>query len=460
MQLLFKVSNLDRTEIVRIVDKAIDLQLLIDLPTWVEIGFAHDRIKEAFYGNIKKDKRKKMHIETANAIEETNRENIPSVMFDLAHHFFEGGDTDRAIIFAFPAGILAMSRFGKKEALNYVRLAMRLLDEGGLSKTAQWIKILSNMSKVYLTIGEYDKAIDILQELPPKIKSDIEKAEIYSHICAAYLRKGDWQKCEEYAILCGKLLGESFTDNKLILTILLVKEIIILLVHLLVPGVFTRSRTGKTVEYHKLRANFELPVLWSYIYSNTLKFSRITLRELNVALSKIGRSVELGTAIGGFGGILIALSLFNLAIRYHQKALAMREGLNDQWGAAHSYQFLGICYQWKGNYRKSIECFQESAARFNKMGDIYETGNSYAGLVHNYLFLSDYEKLKRHLDRYYVITNEQSDFYGINEAWIYSTPYFLETGDVDTAEWFGITAYNYSNDSNNLFAQCQSHIEL
>jgi predicted ATPase/AraC-like DNA-binding protein len=460
MQLLFKVSSLDRTEIVRIVDKAIDLQLLIDLPTWGEIGFAHDRIKEAFYGNIKKDKRKKMHIDTANAIEETNRDNIPSVMFDLAHHFFEGGDADRAIIFAFPAGIMAMGRYANEEALNYFRLALRLLEEGGLSKTAQWIKILSNMSKVYLTIGEYDKAIDILQELPPKIKSDIEKAEIYSHICAAYLRKGDWQKCEEYAIRCGELLGEHFTDNKLMLAILLIKEIFILLVHLLVPGVFTRSRTGKTVEYNKLRAKFALPVLWSYIYSNTLKFSRIALRELNVALSKIGRSVELGTAIGGFGGILMSISLFDLAIRYHQKALAMREGLNDQWGASQSYQFLGICYLWKGNYRKSIECFEESAARFNKMGDIYETGNSYAGLVHNYLFLSEYEKLKRHLDRYYVITNETSDFYGINEAWIYSTPYFLETGDIDTAEWLGIAAYNYSIDSSNLFVQCKSHIEL
>ena len=84
------------------------------------------------------------------------------------------------------------------------------------------------MSKVYLTIGEYDEAIEILQELPPRIKSDIEKAEIYSHICAAYLRKGDWQKCEEYAIKCGELLGEYFTDNKLILTTILVKEFLIL----------------------------------------------------------------------------------------------------------------------------------------------------------------------------------------------------------------------------------------
>ena len=143
MQLLFKVSDLDRTEIVRIVDKAIDLQLLIDLPTWGEIGFAHDRIKEAFYNNIKNDKRKKLHIDTANAIEENNRDNLMPVIFDLAHHFIEGGDTDRAIIFAFPAGIMAMGRYANEEALNYFKLALRLLEEGGLSKTAQWIKILT-----------------------------------------------------------------------------------------------------------------------------------------------------------------------------------------------------------------------------------------------------------------------------------------------------------------------------
>ena len=96
------------------------------------------------------------------------------------------------------------------------------------------------------------------------------------------------------------------------------------MIHLLVPGVFTRSRTGKSVEYYKLKAKFALPVLWSYIYSNTLKFTRITLRTLNIAMSKIGRSVELGMAIGGFGGILMSVSLFDLAIRFHKKALAMR----------------------------------------------------------------------------------------------------------------------------------------
>jgi len=460
MRILFKVSGLDRTEIVRIIDKAIDLQLLIDLPAWGEIGFAHDRIKEAFYGSLDEAKRKGLHIGIANAIEENNRDNLSPVIFELAHHFIEGGDTDRAIIFAFPAGIMAMGKYANEEALKYFRTALDLLEKEGHRGSIQWIRIQVNMSRVFLTIGSYDKAIETLSEIAPLMESDVEKADIYSHICAAYLRKGDWKKCEEYAMKSGEILGERFTDNKVLLIATLVKELALLGLFSLFPRLVVRFRRRKFVEFNKLKAKFAVPVLWSYIYSNTLKFTRFTLRVLNIAISKIGKSPELGMAIGGFGSILMAISRFNLALKYLTIALEMREKLLDQWGSAQSYQWLGYCHQWKGDYRSSIDCFEESVRRFKKMGDIYELGNSYAGLVHDYLFLADYEKLKHFLDQYYMITNQTNDFYGINEAWIYSTPYFLETGNIDTAEWLGNAAYNYSLDTNIHFTQCTSCIEL
>ncbi len=460
MQILFRVSGLDRTKIVLIIDKAIELQLLVDLPSWGEIGFAHDRIKEVFYGNLDVEKRKGLHIQIANAIEESNRDNLGPVIFELAHHFIEGGDTDRAIIFAFPAGIMAMGKYANEEALKYFRTALDLLEKEGHRASPQWVRIQVNMSRVFLTIGSYDQAIETLHEIAPLMESDIEKADIYSHICAAYLRKGDWKKCEDYAMRSGELLGERLTDNKIILVATLAKELALLGLFSLFPRLVVRFRRKKSVEYNKLKAKFAVPVLWSYIYSNTLKFTRFTLRALNIAISKIGKSPELGMAIGGFGSILMAISRFNLALKYLTSALTMREKLQDQWGAAQSYQWLGYCHQWKGDYRSSIECFEESARRFKKMGDIYEIGNSYAGLVYNYLFLADYEKLKHYLDQYYIITNQTNDFYGINEAWIYSTPYFLETGGIETAEWLGIAAYNYSLDTNILFTQCTSSIEL
>lgn len=460
MQLLFKVSSLDRTEIVRIIDAAIGLQLLVDLPAWGEIGFAHDRIKEAFYNSLDDEKRKALHLTIANAIEESNRDSLSPVIFDLAHHFIEGGDTDRAIIFAFPAGIMAMGKYANEEALSYFRTALKLLEAGGHRGSIQWIKIQVNMSRVFLTVGNYDQAIETLCEIAPLMESPIEKADLYSHISAAYQRKGDWKKCEEYAILSGELLGEHFIDSKIVIIATLAKELVLLGLHSLFPRLFVRFRRVKTKEYNRLKATFALPVIWSYIYSNTLKFTRFTLRALNIAISKIGKSPELGMAIGGFGSILMAISRFNLAQRYHEAALSMRERLNDQWGAAQSYQWLGYCHQWKGDYRKSIECFEESARRFKKMGDIYEIGHSYAGLVNNYLFLADYEPLKQYLDQYNKITSQTNDFYGINEAWIYSTPYFLEKGLIETAEWLGTAAYNYSLETNILFTQCTSCIEL
>jgi serine/threonine protein kinase/AraC-like DNA-binding protein/tetratricopeptide (TPR) repeat protein len=460
MQLLFRLSELDRTEIVRIIDKAIDLQLLVDLPTWGEIGFAHDRIKEAFYNNIRKDKKKKLHLAIANAIEENNKDDLLPVIFDLAHHFIEAEDTDRAIIFAFPAGTMAMKRYANEEALNYFKLALKMLEEKGLGKNEQWIRILVNMSKVYLTVGKYDQAIQMLLEVAPLIKNIFQRADIYSNISAAYFRKGDWNKCEDYAIQSGTLLGEHFPDNRVVIIASIVKELIQMLINLIFPGVLIRFRREKTIENNKLRAKFALPVLRTYIYANTLKFTRLTLRAHNVAISKIGKSVELGMAISGLSNILMAMTRFNLSLRYHKKALALKESLNDQWGAAQSYQWLGYCHLWSGKYRKSIECFDESARRFKSMGDMHETGNSCSSLIHNYLLIADYTSLRNILDQYFTIANDTNDFFGINLGWILSTPFFLETGDIETAESLGIAAYNFSQDSKIMFTHCWSCIEL
>ncbi len=460
MQLLFKMSDLDRTEIVRIIDKAIDLQLLVDLPTWGEIGFAHDRIKEAFYSNIRKDKRKKLHLAIADAIEINNKDDLSPVIFDLAHHFIEGGDTERAIIFTYPAGVMAMARYANEDALKYFMLTLKILEETGLAKTPQWTRIAVNISQIYMTVGKYDEAIQMLLKAAPLMNNTNKQADVYSNISAAYFRKGDWEQCEEYAIKAGKLLGERFTDNRRLIILTIVKEILLLSINLLLPGVLIRFRKEKTVENNKLRAKFSLPLLRTYLYSNTLKFARFTLRAHNVAISKIGKSPELGMATGGLANIFMAMTRFKLSERYHRNALAMRESLNDQWGAAQSYQWLGYCYQWSGRYRKSIDCFEESSRRFKNMGDIFETGNSCASLIHDYQLIGDYKSVSQHLDQYFTITSETSDFFGISMAWILSTPYFLETGDIETAESLGLAAYNYSKDARIQFTHCLSCIEL
>jgi len=460
MKLLFRLSDLDQTEIVRIIDKAIDLQLLIDLPTWGEIGFAHDRIKEAFYSSIRKDRRKKLHLAIADAIEENNKDDLAPVIFDLAHHFIEGGDSDRAIIFTYPSGIMAMARYANEDALNYFNLTLKILEDKGLEKTAQWIRIAINISNIYLTVGKYDQAIQLLLEVAPLLSDRNQRADVFSNISAAYFRKGDWIKCEEYAIQAGTLLGERFPDSTAFLIAAIFKELLLLFINLIIPGVLIRFMKEKTVENNKLRAKFSLPVLRTYLYTNILKFTRFTLRAHNVAISKIGKSSELAMAIGGLGNILMALTRFTLANRYHRKALALRESLDDQWGAAQSYQWLGYCYQWSGNYHKSIECFDESSRRFKSMGDIFEITNSCAALIHNHLLIADYHAVNQYLDQYFSLITETNDFFGTNMAWILSTPFFLETGDLDTAETLGIAAYNYSMDAKIMFLHCMSCIEL
>ncbi|MBN2159652.1 MAG: AAA family ATPase [Spirochaetes bacterium] len=460
IKLLFRVGELDTMEVVRIIDKAIDLQLLVDLPVWGDIGWGHDRIREVFYNSIRKETRKNLHLAVGNAIEELNKDNLENEMFDLAHHYIEGGDVERSIIFAYPAGIMAMNKYANEEALKYFKLALKLLEHEGQGRGFQWLKILTNMSKVYLNIGNYDEAIEMLQKILPIIKNPRDKSEIYSQICSAYYKKGDWAQCEENARNASVLLGEWLPSSRPSIAISILKELLLMLLVSIFPGIFINIRSEEKVELNKRKAKFFLPVLWSYILSDIPKFVRTTIRSVNMAQCNIGKSVELGMALGGYGALLMSVPMFKKAIKNHERSLAMREEVNDTWGIAQSLQWMGYCYQWMGDYRKSIDCFAEAVRLFKKVGDVWETGMSFGGQSYNYILLSDYSAAKKCLDEYYEIVSQSKNSFGLSEVLSNTVPYYFEQGDVENALITGQKAYEYSLENNILLIHCRACADL
>ncbi|MBN1799518.1 MAG: sigma 54-interacting transcriptional regulator [Spirochaetales bacterium] len=415
--ILFRLLDYEAAEIIRIVDRAIQLQLLDeDLQERGALFFVHDRIKEAFYKKCGDKERMALHKKIGKTLEQMNQGSTDRIIFDLAYHFIEGKDDEKILEYGYPAGVKAGDHYAYEEALRYLTLTNTIIEERGERGRELWVNTNRSISEIYLIIGRNDEAIDISRKILPYIESKLKKADIYKQITKAYFKKGDWQKCEQYGRQGLALLGEKIPIGTVAAVFRIIKEFIIHIIHIILPTIFVRKNSHKNSAKYELILAFHGSLNWTYVLNDILKFVGATLRLLNLAESKLGNSIERGIGLAGYASICMAIPLFKHAIRLHEKALNQRKELKDEWGVAQSLQFLGFCYQWKGEYAQSIRCFSESLNIFKKIGDVWEIKMNLSGLDMNYFYAADYEKSQEYNAEYMKVCEQLNDNFGKSGA--------------------------------------------
>lgn len=460
IDLLFKVCNYDKKDIVEVVDKAISLQLLEeDLQEKGKILFVHDRIKEAFYTNIDKAKKKQLHQKIANTIETTSNTDDENIIFDLAYHYNNAEDNEKTITYSYPSGIKSKENYANEEAIKYFTVVKDILEEKGKKGNEQWIDVNENIGEIYLLIGKPDEAIEIFNSVLPFVENECKKAIIYKHISKTYLGKGDFYNCEKYSKIGLKLLGEKLPAKKLIIIFDIIKELIVHILHNIFPYIFIKNKKN-IKKKDKIIVNFFSFLNLAFSLNEPLKGIRSILRSLNFSESKIGKSKELGMAICYFANLCMYVTLFKKALKYHEKGLKLREELNDKWGVGESLFYYGLWNLWTGHYRKSIEYLNKGIHIFGRIGDIKQITLLGGNIYHSCILSGEYEKAKAINDKHYEKSAKINDNFGLSAALAYYSKYYLEKGDLEEAYKYALESYNLSYKENISLFLCESSTYL
>ncbi|MDY6934421.1 MAG: diguanylate cyclase [Spirochaetota bacterium] len=459
IDLLFKLSEINQERILTIIDKAIDLQLLEKSPfDQRKLLFVHDRVRDAFCHELSTERERMIHLKIAQALEVQGRND--DVIFSLARHYTEAEEHDKSLKYLIPAGNIAKERYANEEAIRYYRLALKLLEEKCQDGINEWVETSNNLGEVFSTIGNYDEAIEIFNRLLPYTDTPNSKANIYNQINRAYFKKGNSKECEEFGREGLRLLDEYLPVNTFLVIVSIIKEFLIHLFFSLFPGLYNRNKENPQLERDRLIINIYHSLNWSYALNDVLKFVRSILRMLNVSMSRIGKSKELGLSMGGFASLCMVIGLFKRSIEYNVRSLKLKEELSDQWGIAQSLQFMGFCYQWMGEYIKSIDCFNKSITKFEIMGDSREIVMSINCLISNYIYLCDIDRATALIDQYIeIIEKSNDDFQICFIRWINSELYFKK-GDYEESERWGIRCCNHSFDKELWVVYCRAKISL
>ncbi|MCK4797180.1 MAG: GAF domain-containing protein, partial [Spirochaetes bacterium] len=376
------------------------------------------------------------------------------VLFDLAYHYIEGGNQEKALIYGLPAAEKAKASYANDNAINYYKIVINILEKKAKRDDELWIRVNEELAEVYLTIGMNDLAINICNDILPLQKNALEKAKVYRKIGIAFFKKGDWEKCEDALLLGLKLLGENVPKKKKGLIISIIKEFFVYVLHKIFP-VFFMSKEGKTVKPKDKEIILIYTTLnWMYILSDVFKLICTILRTLNITKSRIGKSPDMGQALGEYASLLMAIPFFKKSIKYHKKALKIREASGDEWGVAQSLQWLGYCYLWQGDSQKSNEVFQISKEKFQRLGDIWELGIVVNGLGYVDFYKGNFNGAYEFYSQYLKICQKTRDNYGITSAIENIAQVYTNQGIfIEAEEWYKKGLY-LSEEEKIWFATC------
>jgi len=434
---LFELCNrwtnvkLTDNDVVKIVDKAINLQLLEeDFQEKGKILFVHDRIKDAFYKNIGNKERKKLHLDIADKLEKMNSKNIENIIFDLINHYIEGNNKDKILKYIYIAAVKAQENYAYNNAIKYLKIGISKLK----NNTDDWIKLNTLLGEIYLIIGKFNEAIKIFNMLLPLIKSNNEKAKIYRNICDSYFKKGDFATSEKYGYEGLKLLGLKLPITKKSIILSIIKELIIHFISFIFYKRNLKHSNTKINEKYLTILSFSLTLGWMYTLDGSLKFINIFLYNLNISLIHIGKSKILGFSLSGYASLLMGLTLFKTSLKYHKLGLKIIKSVKDEWCIAQSYQLFGYYFLFMGKYAKSIMFFKKSYSKFENIGDIWEMAMCLSGMHHTYQCLSDYKNTQKCLNDFLHYSELIKNDYYIEMYKVMQSLRYIDTGQYNEAE--------------------------
>jgi pimeloyl-ACP methyl ester carboxylesterase len=165
-----KVSGLNR---VRLLKSLSNIERKHHLVHSFEGGcrFDHSKIREALYNEIPSDLRKEYHSMIAGCMEEENKGHLKEVVNELAYHYYQSGNTHKAIPYLLKAGEDAREKWAVFEAVKFFSQALEMMgnDERWSEDKTRTLEALGD---VYAFAAQHEKANECYEKGMASAKDD------------------------------------------------------------------------------------------------------------------------------------------------------------------------------------------------------------------------------------------------------------------------------------------------
>jgi tetratricopeptide (TPR) repeat protein len=167
---LQRISQRREEEVERALEEAAAVGLVSEVGE-DKYAFNHALTQQAFYDDLPARRRRRLHLAVAEALDSLPDSLRNQRAGDIARHFIESGDTERALPHALQAGDQAQQVFAYSEAERYYRMALELgsatwsspVGAERIGESPLPIEGLAKLGGVLNILQEYDEALAVLE---------------------------------------------------------------------------------------------------------------------------------------------------------------------------------------------------------------------------------------------------------------------------------------------------------
>jgi predicted ATPase len=286
--------------------------------------FDHAKIKEVLYTEIPTELRMNYHSIIGNSIEKINKDNLDDVIGDLAFHYYQCKNKEKALHYLSGAAGKAKKKYSNEETIRFHKLSLELEED-----TEKRMKIFTDLGDIYELIGLFNESLNSYNIALSLTEERKKKSEIRTKIGYVFKNKGDYNEA----------LKNYNNALDLVRNDLSLEEAECL--HHMGWAFFVNGKFDKAVEH----------------YETSLTISK-----------KISNHKGIASCYNDMGLIYMERGEYNKALEALEKSLQIRKRIDYHHGIATSILNIGILHENRGDYDNSLDYYKKSQAIFGKIG--------------------------------------------------------------------------------------------
>lgn len=161
IKILSLVTGFEENQLLEIMDRMMEKRFLKCRVVRGEdkCSFSDALIRDVLYESVGPLKRKKIHGVVASALETAYAKDIDEHLSELATHFLESGNKEKAYEFFLKAGEKAAKVYANNEAVSYYETALNILEEKN-NVPEEKARILEDLGDLKALVGDYDDSLE------------------------------------------------------------------------------------------------------------------------------------------------------------------------------------------------------------------------------------------------------------------------------------------------------------
>jgi len=415
---LLGVTGVEEDKLLEIMEKMLKTGLVKERVIRGEdmYCFADIIVRDVVHEEVSRLRHKKLHSAAGFALEKVYTKKIDEHLGELAYHFLEGGDRDKALDYFLKAGEKAAKIYANGEAASYFQSALRLLEEkeGNPRERGRVLEMLGDIKRL---VGEYDASIKHWNEALLLWKQLDEKettARLHRKMANVFWNNlGDRERAKEHHEKALKVLE---TEPESVELASLYEDM---------AGMVAMGATGKMAEALSLgekavelakKLNAHEVMAHSYMWlgeisewlGNRKKATECFERALEIALD----NGYLETAVWAYDDLAVWLPIEEneRRLEYYEKAFELAKKVGTIEWISLIGQHLAGRYTGMGNMSKAIPLAEESAALNRKVGNLVLLTWSLNQLGFIYQILGEWDKSEQYHKEAFSISQRLDDF--------------------------------------------------